>query len=32
LALASKSKKISSQPAIYPPLSYSDKCNTPKLD
>jgi hypothetical protein len=32
LALASESRKINSQPATYPPLSYSDRCSTPKLD
>jgi hypothetical protein len=31
LALASESRKISSQPATYPPLSYSDRYSTPKL-
>jgi hypothetical protein len=32
LALASESRKINSQPATYPPLSYSDRCNTPKIN
>jgi hypothetical protein len=31
LALVSESRKISSQSATYPPLSYNDRCSISKV-